>query len=126
MLVSNVDPDPDWFLFYFSFDVFCWFGSNLSLWFYLNWVDDEHLSNLGANGEGEICVDMPAFYGLVSYAVGLTALLSTIGIKVMCFCSYFFWGYSANAPQLFHCLTTKEIWKGTLFSLQHYDKDDII
>jgi hypothetical protein len=33
-------------------------------------------------GEAEICVTVPAFYGLLSYALGLTVVLSLAGIRV--------------------------------------------
>jgi hypothetical protein len=37
---------------------------------------------IGVSGESEICVITSGFYGLVSYAIGITAILSMAGIKV--------------------------------------------
>jgi hypothetical protein len=34
------------------------------------------------SGEVEICLDGPTFYGIISYAVGVTAILGMFGIKV--------------------------------------------
>jgi hypothetical protein len=34
------------------------------------------------SGEVEICLDGPTFYGIISYAVGVTAILGMFGINV--------------------------------------------
>jgi hypothetical protein len=47
---------------------------------------EQHFStgkvNIGILDEAQICLDFSAFYGIVSYAVGVSLILSLAGIKV--------------------------------------------
>jgi hypothetical protein len=46
------------------------------------WIRNTDNNSFYFLGEAEICVTVPAFYGLLSYALGLTVVLSLAGIRV--------------------------------------------
>ena len=37
---------------------------------------------MGISGEAQICLNLETFYGIVSYAVGVSLILSLVGVKV--------------------------------------------